>query len=149
MTAFATEPLELPTFDDRREVTRADLIFYEVDHAGPSYLAHVFVGRRRATARTARDAAHGYAGAFSVFGHGGCAGEAGHCSVHGRSEDDFDLRMRHPLTPQTRALEVTEALAPALLDPKVSEVVVTVVVEPAEAVPETPFELVRLLTYVD
>lgn len=149
MTAFATAPLELPTFAERAAVRRADLIFYDVDHAGPSYLAHVFLGRRRANARTVRDAAHGYAGAFSVFGHGGCFGEEGHCDRRGRSEDEFDLRLRHPLTPQTRALDVTAALVPALLDPKATEVVVTVVIEPAEAVPSAPFELVRLLTYVD
>lgn len=149
MTAFATEPLELPTFADRGAVRRADLIFYEVDHAGPSYLAHVFVRSRRATARTVRDAAHGYAGTFSVFGHGGCVGEAGHCAIRNRTEDEFDRRLRHPLTPHTRVLEVTEALVPALLDAKVTEVVVTVVVEPDDAVPDAPFELVRLLTYVD
>jgi tyrosinase len=149
MSVHATAPLELPTFGDRADVRRADLIFYEVDHAGPSYLAHVFVARRRASARTARDARHGYAGAFSVFGHGGCFGEEGHCAIHGRTEDEFDLRVRHPLTPQTRALDVTEALKPVLLDPNVTEVVVTVVVEPAEAAPDAPFELVRLLTYVD
>lgn len=149
MTAFSTAPLELPTFEDRDDVTRADLVFYEVDHSGPSYVAHVFLDQPRASARTARDRAHGYAGAFTVFGHGGCYGDEGHCLPDRRTTDAFDLRLRHPLTPFVKTVTVTEALAPALLDAERAEVTVTVVVEPSEAAPAPPFSEVRLLTYAD
>ncbi|HST42798.1 MAG TPA: hypothetical protein VLK58_24965 [Conexibacter sp.] len=150
MTRFSTAPLELPTFADRDDVRRADLVFHGVDHAGPSYVVHVFLGRENATLRTVRDSAHGYAGFYSVFGHGGCYGDDdGHCDPRARYSDDFDRRLRHPLAPQTRTLTATEALQPLLLDPNVTQVPVTVVIEPASAAPTAPFELVRLLTYVD
>lgn len=147
---FTTAPLELPTFDDRDEVARADLVFHGVDHAGPSYVAHVFLGRESATLRTRRDSAHGYVGSWSVFGHGGCYGDDdGHCDPRARYSDDYDRRMPHPLRPQTRTLTATEALQPLLLDPNVTAAPVTVVIEPAAAAPAAPFELVRLLTYAD
>ena len=45
MTRFHSEPLDLPA--DRTDVARADLIFYGVDHSGPTYEARIFfaVGR--------------------------------------------------------------------------------------------------------
>lgn len=147
MTVHSTAPLELPTFADRDDVTRADLVFYDVDHAGPSYVAHVFVDSPDATADTPRDVQNGYAGSFTVFGHGGCYGAEGHCMPDRRESDAFDLRLRHPLTPYVKTVTVTEALAPALLDASRTEVVVTVVVEPSEADAPAPFGLVRLLTY--
>ena len=149
MSRFATAPLELPTFADRAEVTRADLVFYEVDHRGPSYVAHVFLGQPDADHETPRDVEHGYAGFYTVFGHGGCFGDEGHCDTHARFVDAFDRRPRHPLTPFVKTLTVTAALAPALLDPKRTKIAVTVVIEPERAAPAAPFELVRLLTYVD
>jgi hypothetical protein len=147
MTAFTTAALDLPTFAERDDVTRADLVFYEVDHAGPSYVGHVFLDRPEASAATARDAEHGYAGSFAVFGHGGCYGSEGHCATDARTTDAFDRRLRHPLTPYVKTVTVTDALAPALLDRRCTSITVTVVVEPADAADAPPFGLVRLLTY--
>jgi tyrosinase len=147
--SFRTAPLELPTFADRAHVSRADLVFYEVDHSGRSYVAHVFLDQPDATLATPRDAEHGYAGLWSVFGHGGCYGEHGHCDTKARTTDAFDRRLRHALTPTVKTLTATDALEPALLDPKRKKVTVTVVIEPEAAAPAAPFELVRLLTYVD
>jgi hypothetical protein len=144
MPALRTKPLELPTFADRDDVTRADLVFYDVDHSGPSYVAHVFLDEPRATEETPRDAEHGYAGSFTVFGHGGCYGDEGHCAPEQRFTDAFDVRARHPLTPQTKSVVVTEALAPLLLDRTKTEVTVTVVSDVPDAL---RFDLVRLLTY--
>jgi tyrosinase len=149
MSSFSTAALELPTFAERADVTRADLVFYGVDHRGPSYVAHVFLDQADATVETPRDAAHGYAGFYTVFGHGGCYGDEGHCDTQARTVDAFDRRLRHPLTPFVTSLTVTDALEPALLDPKVKKVTVTVAIEPPAAAPAAPFELVRLLTYAD
>ena len=139
-----TKPLELPTFADREDITRADLVFYGVDHSGPSYVAHVFLDQPRATEDTPRDVEHGYAGSFSVFGHGGCYGEEGHCAPEQRYTDAFDRRAPHPLTPQTKAVVATAALAPLLLDKAKTEVTVTVFTGVADVL---RFEYVRLLTY--
>jgi hypothetical protein len=150
MPGLTTKPLELPTFADRGEVSRADLVFYGVDHSGPSYVGHVFLDRPRATLKTPRDSAHGYAGWYSVFGHGGCYGDEGHCAPDQRTVDVFDVRARHPLTPFTKTVIATDALQPLLLDPERTEIRVTVVVEArneAEAKASARFEYVRLLTY--
>jgi tyrosinase len=153
MSSLTTNPIELPTLADRDEVTRADLVFYDVDHAGASYMGHVFLNRPDANLDTPRDAEHGYAGAFSIFGHGGCFGEDGHCSVSDRTTDEFDLRAQHPLVPQTKTLIVTDPLKPYLLDKACETVTVTVVAQvtgPAGGSERGPvFDLVRLLTYAD
>jgi tyrosinase len=134
----------IPVFD------RADLIFYDVDHSGPSFTARVFLANPAANASTPTTAEAGYAGCFTIFGHGGCVGtDDDHCNPKARTEDEFDLRMPHPLLPQTKVVTVTDALR--RLGP-VSQVTVTVVpVVPGESAPEVTdaleFTTVRLTTY--
>jgi hypothetical protein len=153
MADISTHPLELPQFEDRDEVSRADLVFYGVDHSGDSFTAHVFLAKPKATLRTARTAENGYAGSFTVFGHGGCFGDEGHCLPSDRYTDEFDLRPEHPLTPLTKTVVATEALAPLLLNPECTEVTVDVVAETTgrrkRGSPALQFASVRLLTYVD
>src|SRR4051812_1425480 len=126
VSRFVADPLELPP----REATfaRADLVFYGVDHSGASYEARIFFGRPRASVSTSRDD-EGYAGAFHIFGHGGCFGDVGHCAVPTGPQDPFDWRGPHQLTPQTKAVEVTDALRRVLDDPSATDLVVTVVAE--------------------
>src|SRR5688500_12653932 len=101
-TAGATEA---PIFD------RADLIFHDVDHSGPSFTARVYVGNAQANVATPTTAEAGYAGCFTIFGHGGCVGtDDDHCNPKARTVDEFDQRMPHPLLPQTKVVAVTEAL---------------------------------------
>ena len=69
-----TSALELPELEDAKELSRADLVFYGVDHAGPSYEARVFINNPKADAETERVDEQGYAGSFAVFGHNGCFG---------------------------------------------------------------------------
>jgi hypothetical protein len=155
MTSLSTHALELPTYESREDISRVDLVFYGVDHAGTSYSAHVYLDRPTATVRTRRDAAHGYAGSFTVFGHGGCFGDDGHCLPGGRTVDVFDVRPPHALTPLTKTVIATDAIAPLLADPEIAEVTLTLVIEaPGPASrrlgPATPpFSRVRLLTYGD
>jgi len=148
MSRFHSEPLDLP--EEREEVVRADLIFYGVDHSGPSYEARIFLDNARASADTPRTTEEGYAGSFTVFGHGGCFGSEGHCAPGERTTDEFDRRPPHPLTKQTVSVEVTDALARIEAGQVKVHVVAVVPEGPAKAtgiadVP--PCERVRLATY--
>ncbi len=51
----------------------------------------------------------GSPGKFSVFGHGGCFGEEGHCEVRA-PVSAFDRRQPHPLVPAVRILTITDAI---------------------------------------
>ena len=88
---------------------RADLTFYGIDHGGPSFRVHVFFNAPGATLETPRTWEAGYVGSFSVFGHGDCFGDQGHCDVRG-AVTAFDRRAPHPLVPTTRVLVVTAAM---------------------------------------
>ena len=153
MTTITSDPLELPDLEDVEELGRADLVFYGVDHSGPSYEARVFVNNPTADAATERVLDHGYAGSFSVFGHNGCFGDAGHCLPDQREHDEFDLRAPHPLRPLTMTVIATEAIRRAFVEPSVSALTVTVViVVPDDGFPKAGgspahFDYVRLLTY--
>jgi hypothetical protein len=89
---------------------RADLEFHGVEHDGLSFEARVFVGDARVDESTPRDAEHGYAGAFYVFGHGGCFGEHGHCHVPVGPLSAYDVRPSHQLTPQRKIVIATEPI---------------------------------------
>lgn len=153
MTTITSDPLELPELEDVEELSRADLVFYGVDHSGPSYEARVFVNNPQADAATERVLDHGYAGSFAVFGHNGCFGDAGHCLPDQRHRDEFDLRAPHPLRPLTMTVIATEAIRRALVEAGVRQVTVTVVaVVPEDGFAKSSeqplrFDYVRLLTY--
>jgi hypothetical protein len=100
--------LELPAGEDLPEISRADLTFSGLDHTGPSYEARVFFDKPDAGPDTPLDDPT-YAGSFSVFGHGGCFGDEGHCAVT-KPVSVFDRRLPHPLVPATRVLICTEAV---------------------------------------
>lgn len=108
MDRYVSDPIALPS----REIpyTRADLVFYGVDHSGPTYEARIFFDNAQADESTERTLEAGYAGAFHIFGHGGCYGDVGHCDVPPGPLDAFDLRLPHPLTPVTKTVIVTEAV---------------------------------------
>jgi hypothetical protein len=143
-TGAAAAATGIPSFD------RADLIFYDVDHSGPSFTARVYLANAEANAATPTTAEAGYAGCFTVFGHGGCVGtDDDHCNPKARTVDEFDLRLPHPLLPQTKVVTVTEALRRL---GQASQVTVTVVpVVPGDSGPEPTdaldFTTVRLATY--
>jgi len=142
---FVSAPLELP--DPEAQFARADLTFYDVDHSGSSFEARVFLDNADATVDTGRDAP-GYAGSFTIFGHGGCFGDEGHCDVPTGPQDPFDLSPPHQLTPQVKVVVVTEALRRALAAGR-REITVTVVAQtPGEQSNDVlAFSTVRLLAY--
>jgi hypothetical protein len=141
---FTSDPIELPPRD--RPFDRADLLFYGLDHSGPSFEARVFIDPR-AVGGDAGSGHRAYAGTFFIFGHGGCFGDVGHCDIH-PERDPFDLRPAHQLEPATRILTVTDAVR-ALLEREVEAAKVTVVARTAgRATNEVlAFERVRLATY--
>jgi hypothetical protein len=153
MTSITSAPLDLPDVRDVEELSRADLVFYGVDHSGPSYEARVFVNNPQADPATERVLEEGYAGSFTVFGHNGCFGDAGHCLPDQRTRDEFDVRAPHPLQPLTMTVIATDAIRRALVDPETTTVTVTVVAVvpeddfPKAAEPAERFQYVRLLTY--
>lgn len=90
--------------------SRADLVVTGVDHSSLSYEVRVFLNNPDATADTPRTAEQGYGGRYTVFGHGGCFGDEGHCDVPTPTADATDLRPQHQLTPITTYVTVTDAL---------------------------------------
>ena len=130
---------------------RADLIFYEVDHSGPSYVARVFLDNPKADADTPREPDRGYAGSFAVFGHGGCYGDEGHCAPGDRIRDEFDRRPPHPLTPQTRTLEITDALKRTTGEKTRVDVIIVIRESEVSAASQkvSPCASVRLVAYQD
>jgi len=141
---FVSGPIELPV--DAEDTSRADLVFYDVDHSGASYEARIFLNAPDADADTPRDHPN-YAGSFCIFGHGGCFGDVGHCDVP-TERDPFDLRPPHQLIPASKTVIITDAFK-RIVGPQDETMTVTVV---AFAPGDTPndvlqFDTVRLLTY--
>lgn len=148
MKQMRAKRLDLPAA--RQDIARADLVFYGVDHSGPTYEARVFLNNPKATEETPLTAEEGYAGAFTIFGHGGCFGAEGHCAPNDRNRDEFDRRPPHPLTPQTVWITITDALARITAD-QVEVNVVPVISEGMAALSGISevagFERVKLVTY--
>lgn len=109
-TIYRSPPISVAGLD--REFTRADIEFHELDHSGASFEGRVFLNNAEAGENTETTAANGYAGAFHVFGHGGCFGDEGHCEVVQRRA--HDPRPAHPLTPALKVVIATEAVRAAL-----------------------------------
>jgi hypothetical protein len=129
--------------------SRADLVFYGVEHRGPSFEALVFIDAPDAGPETPRDPADGFAGSFVVFGHRGCFGGEGHCDVP-EQRDPFDGRPPHALTPQTKFVEVTAALKHARREGESVSVTVLPVVPGRERARQADvlfFTGLRLLAY--
>lgn len=151
-----TVELPRPPHDSPEDFSRADLEFRGVDHAGPSYEGCVYLNNPDADPDTGREPDTGYAGSFYVFGHGGCAGEAGHCDPAQAARGPYDLRPPHPLRPQFKTVVVTEALR-RLMGAGDQALAVTVVAIVAESTPPVfgdtgdPLKLegVRLITRED
>src|ERR1700745_3043461 len=105
--------LPFPAEEGRAPFTRADVVVTGVDHSGASYEVRLFLNNQAATADTPRTAEQGYAGRFTIFGHGGCYGDEGRCEGRGASTD---LRPARPLTPLDTYVTITGALRRVLAD---------------------------------
>jgi len=144
---YTSEAIELPNAGPGA-ISRADLVFYGVDHSSSSFCARIFLDKPDADATTPIDDPS-YAGSFSIFGHGGCFGGPGHCDVKERDEP-FDLRPPHQLTPATRTVIVTDHIKRLLVEGSSDTFTVTVVavVPGDESNDVLTLRHVRLLSYV-
>jgi tyrosinase len=148
---YESESLYVGALD--ADVLRADIEFYEVDHAGASYEGRVYVNNPGANADTGYDDPS-YAGSYHVFGHGGCLGDPGHCEVKPRRP--YDPRPAHPLTKAKKVVIATGTLTETIERGDGNATVTVVpIVEPlpyASVEPkyiETPVDIgyVRIVTY--
>jgi hypothetical protein len=154
MADFVPNPITVELRAPIESYKRADLAFHGVDHSRASFEGRIFLNNSDASETTSKDREHGYAGSFWIFGHGGCAGDAGHCDVPERVRP-YDFRPEHQLTTISVDVIVTDALK-ALTEPgRPFGVTVVPWVRPAhaEVLSETllsdllHFQRVDLLTY--
>lgn len=89
--------------------SRADLVLAGVDHGALSYEVRIYLNNKRADGTTERSADFGYAGRFTVFGHGNCFGEDGHCDVP-TPMPGAPLATQHPLIRQRMTVPITKSL---------------------------------------
>jgi tyrosinase len=135
----ATIELPYPPHETPEDFSRADLEFRGVDHAGPSYEGRLYLNNRDANPDSGHDPDAGYAGSFFVFGHGGCAGEAGHCDPAQQNRGPYDLRLPHALRPQFKTVVVTEPLRRLMRAADAEIFTLTIVAIVDESAP-APFE---------
>jgi hypothetical protein len=109
MQRWTSPPFPLPV-DPVAPFARVDLEFEGVEHDGRSFVALVYLNNRRVTEKTGRDQSKGFAAGFTVFAHGTCWGDLGHCDVPADGASPFDRRAEHRLTPQNITLDITEAV---------------------------------------
>lgn len=121
-----------------QKFARADLIFDGIGHREASYEVRVFLNNPKASAETPRKPENGYAGKFIVFGHGGCAGDEGHCDIHGAPTEmtaaAIAVARPHPMTPMTQVITITERLKDILSSS--GEGLRTVTMVPIKAMPD-------------
>lgn len=130
--------LQLPAI--QRPFRRADLVFLGLEHSGPSVEVRIFFNAPQADQSTPATADEGFAGLFSIFGHGGCFGDEGHCDMPERRP--ADLRPPYALTPITKHVTVTEAVR-RLIASGVKDVDVTIVPVLHDVPPYVPEELLE------
>jgi hypothetical protein len=109
MQRWTSEPLAV-VHDPDAPFVRADLEFETVEHDGPSCIVRLYLNAPDVADDAPRDADNGYAGEFTIFGHGDCWGDLGHCDVPQGPLHPFDDRAPHPLTPINITVEITDAL---------------------------------------
>jgi hypothetical protein len=135
-SAPATFHLEIP--ETTTSFSRADLEFLGLEHSGPSVEVRVFFNAPQANEDTPTNDTAGFVGFFSIFGHGGCFGDEGHCEMPERRPTDY--RPVYALTPITKHIDVTDAVRRILAEPT-REVDVTIVPLLHDVPPYVPEDL--------
>jgi tyrosinase len=149
MDRYVSGPIPLPPLiDPAAPISRTDLVFYDLDPKGESYQGRVFLNQPDADHTTARDIAKGFAGWFTIFGHGGCFGDDDRHCEQPAEIDPFDLRPPRGIPPQTKTVTVTDALRSLSGDSFTVTVVAVVATEDGPRPSDTlEFGRLRLLTY--
>jgi hypothetical protein len=141
---YLSRPLELP--QPGHEFDRADLVFYDVDHSGPTFEGRIFIGRSGLKHGAGVDHP-AYAGSLYVFGHGSCHGDVGHCDIP-PEHDPFDYRLPHHLEPAAHTVTITDSVKRLVAEKKATAKVVVFAHGPdGKALKALDFTTLRLLTY--
>jgi hypothetical protein len=109
MQRWTSKPMPLP-IDPVAPFARVDLEFEGVEHDGRSFVALVYLNNRRVSEKTGRDESKGFVAGFTVFAHGDCWGDAGHCEAEREPASPFDRRAEPRLAPQNITLDITDAV---------------------------------------
>ncbi len=108
MATFVSNPVTVTLTAPAEPFRRADLEFHGVDHSKASFEARLFINNPQAGPQTSTGDPS-YAGSFWIFGHGGCAGDEGHCEPP-PDRRPFDFRPEHQLTRLTKRVVITGKL---------------------------------------
>ena len=138
---LVTEPVPSQLAVRAPDYRSADFEIGGIRHTGSSYEGLVYINNPDADAATGKDVEAGFAGAFNVFGHGGCFGAEGHC-------DAPDERRRFDNRPISRAIrmkkrvDVSEPLRTAAASS--SEIRFTIVARTDDPDPQGVLDVKRL-----
>jgi hypothetical protein len=146
MATFESNPLTVTLTAPAEPYRRADLEFHGVDHSGASFEARLFINNPAAGPQTPTDDAS-YAGSFWIFGHGGCAGDEGHCEPPAQRRA-FDFRPEHQLTALSKRVIITDKLRELVRPGQEFSVRIVPYVRPENAEP-LPASLVTGLLHFD
>lgn len=106
---FTSKSIELDIKSLTDDIYRVDIEFHGLNHSGPSYEGRIFINNPNADHDTPRTKKNGFVGSYHIFGHGGCFGGIGHCSINkNKTRMPYDFRPSHPLTPIYKRVEITE-----------------------------------------
>jgi len=112
---------------DFEDFKRVDLIFYSVNEMDDSYEVSIFINNVEANKGTNKSLDSGYAGEFSIFGHGGCYGGYGHCETP-TIKGKYNPHIEHPSAkPNVINVEVTAQLRRALANETDDKISITLV----------------------
>jgi hypothetical protein len=138
MAIFVPNPITVTLQAPAMLFRRADIALHGVDHSKASFEGRLFFNSPNATPSTPTDDEHSYAGSFWVFGHGGCAGDEGHCEVPD-ARRPFDFRPAHQLTLASYRVIVTDKLRQMITVGQPFRVTIVPYVRPelAEPLPES------------
>jgi hypothetical protein len=141
VATFVANPLTVTLTGPAEPYVRADLEFHGVDHSKASFEARLFINNPSVGVGTpvpdGSGTDDGYAGSFWIFGHGGCAGDEGHCEPPAQLRP-FDFRPEHQLTPVSKRVIVTAKLRALVAPGQEFSLRIVPYVRPvsAEALPE-------------
>lgn len=92
---------------------RAYLELSGIDTKGATFVGRVFFNNPDANENTPTNAENGYVGSFSVFGHGGCIGQEGHCQARPGTRE-FDYRPKKVTDDGVAQVAITDGLRKVL-----------------------------------
>jgi tyrosinase len=120
-----------------RKLRTAYIKLHEVEQPKESLEIRVFLNQAEVSAETLTEGNPHYAGSIYLFGHGECAGSAGHCDIPEQPRAKGDLRPPHHLTPMQTQLDVTDAVM-KLVGAEAAVSVTLVAVDPQGKQIQTP-----------